>query len=145
MAKDVILESIRMVEEVDQYPDLSWLETELDEAGNIVSSCRYTQADLRKYGRKKVMAWIKEDRERLTSYGTIWWMVGIYAEAKLLVKGVVQTIRSGGLWGIESDSDPSYKQEVARDELSLLRDLLTTLAVDGSSFDSLASAVTLQG
>jgi hypothetical protein len=34
---------------------------------------------------------------------------------------VVQRIRSGGLWGIESDSDASYIAEVEQGELADLR------------------------
>lgn len=56
-------------------------------------------------------------------------MNGIRAEAKILVNGVAQTVRSGGLYGIASDSDSDYAREVAHDELSALADILGELGV----------------
>ena len=54
-----------------------------------------------------------------------WWMVGLWAEAEVVVTGsVVQRIRSGGLWGIESDSDADYLAGVTEQELSSLHDEL---------------------
>ena len=50
------------------------------------------------------------------------WFVGIRAEArvKLSDSDLTQRISSGGLWGIESDSDKAYFAEVTGDELSAL-------------------------
>ena len=54
-----------------------------------------------------------------------WWMIGIHAVAKVVgASGVVQGLRSGGLWGIESDSDAHYLDSVGRDELADLRAIL---------------------
>lgn len=51
-----------------------------------------------------------------------WQYVGISAKAVVVsAGGVIQALRSGGLWGIESDSDSDYLAEVARDELANLR------------------------
>ena len=38
--------------------------------------------------------------------------------------GIAQSITSGGLWGIESDSDRSYLQEIEDEQLSELREQL---------------------
>jgi hypothetical protein len=48
--------------------------------------------------------------------------VGVVAHATVQLRGyLTQQVRSGGLWGIESDSDGSYLAEVAKDELAELR------------------------
>lgn len=57
--------------------------------------------------------------------------VGVLAEADVTVEGVVQQIRSGGLWGIESD-DQGYLGEVAADEYADLRKILKTIGVPTS-------------
>jgi hypothetical protein len=68
-----------------------------------------------------------------------WWYVGVRAEAKILLPRNAndgkpnnltfqsQTITSGGLWGIESDSDNAYIEEVTKDELADLREQLKQL------------------
>ena len=66
-----------------------------------------------------------------------WCYLGIRAEAEIIGNeqkdgpnkwhGVVQTISSGGLWGIESDSDRSYLEEVQEEELSNLKTELRAL------------------
>jgi len=49
-----------------------------------------------------------------------WFFVGVVAKLKYEIEGHVQTLTSGGLWGIESDSGDYFK-EVAEDELADLR------------------------
>jgi hypothetical protein len=50
-----------------------------------------------------------------------WYFMGIIAKAKIITEsGTVQTVRSGGLWGIESDSG-DYIKEVEEEELASLR------------------------
>jgi len=58
--------------------------------------------------------------------------VGVVAKAEIVVDGIVQTITSGGLWGIESDSDKTYIAEVAGEEYGDLRRILKTLGVPTS-------------
>ncbi len=53
--------------------------------------------------------------------------VGIRAEAEVVVHGVCQTITSGGLSGIESDSARSYVSEVEEEELQELKAILQSL------------------
>lgn len=53
--------------------------------------------------------------------------IGIQAEAEIVAHGVCQTITSGGLWGIESDSDRSYLSEIEQEELQELRAILQSL------------------
>lgn len=68
-----------------------------------------------------------------------WCYVGIRAEAEVQTRlgSPIQSIRSGGLWGIESDSDSSYFKSIADEELSELRAQLKEL---GFSARSIASA-----
>lgn len=47
----------------------------------------------------------------------------------------IQTLRSGGLWGVESDSDKSYLAEVATEELSSLRSELESFGFSKRQID----------
>jgi hypothetical protein len=53
--------------------------------------------------------------------------IGIQAEAEIIVAGVCQTITSGGLWGIESDSTPDYLSEIEQEEIEQLQEILHAL------------------
>jgi hypothetical protein len=80
-----------------------------------------TPEDVRKYTR--------QDYERMESANRgDWCFIGIRAEAEVQVTGdTMQRISSGGLWGIESDSDRSYLKSVQQDELSNLKSELLAL------------------
>lgn len=64
--------------------------------------------------------------------------IGIQAKAEVMVDGICQTITSGGLWGIEDDSDESYLRDVEQEELGALRGQLYQL---GFSKRAIATAV----
>jgi hypothetical protein len=86
--------------------------------GERPGSPRYQQYGLRDYTRMEAL-------ERGD-----WHFVGLYAEAKVgMPNGVVQTLRSRGLWGIESDSDHEHLTDIARDELDQLADDLKALGL----------------
>ena len=57
--------------------------------------------------------------------------VGVGAEAEVVIEGVIQTLTSGGLYGIESDSK-EYIQEVAQEEYEDLRKILISIGVSTS-------------
>lgn len=99
----------------DESPDLSWLDAD---------SGRYTDVeDVEERERYE-----REDAARLQAfYDGGWHMKGCWAEAKVLVGGVTQTIRSGGLWGIESDAEDGYAREVEDDERHELLKILESL------------------
>lgn len=65
----------------------------------------------------------KQDFDRMESLNNgNWCFIGIVAYAEIVTKsGTIQTIQSGGLWGIESDSDESYIQDVINQELDNLK------------------------
>lgn len=67
---------------------------------------------------------VEQDYARAEAYNRgDWHMCGVYATAKVTLAGsdVIQTLRSGGLYGIESDSGADYFAEVGKDECDALR------------------------
>ena len=62
--------------------------------------------------------------------------IGISAEAEIVVNGVCQTITSGGLWGIESDSDQQYLSEVEQEEVDQLKAILQSLGFSDNELPS---------
>jgi len=77
--------------------------------------------DIRKY--------VRQDYERMERLQRgDWCYIGVRAEAEILIPSgdasIVQEITSGGLWGIESDSDASYLTEIEEEQLSELREQL---------------------
>ncbi len=67
--------------------------------------------------------------------------IGIRAEAEIQTSDdgrhwLCNTISSGGLWGIESDSGDDYFAEVERDELAALRDALTEFGFTADEIDA---------
>ena len=76
-----------------------------------------------------------QNYDRMESYNNQQWCcIGIKAKAEILIPDgsgdyVRQTITSGGLWGIESDSDKSYLEQVENEELDNLRLELKVLGV----------------
>ena len=73
----------------------------------------------------------EQDYQRMQAYNRgEWQMMGVHAEAVLECPNKPrQVIRSGGLWGVESDSDEAYFAEVADEELAALRDILAAFAI----------------
>jgi hypothetical protein len=95
----VKLETIRVVVEHDEDPDTSYLD----------------QDDF--------------DERREAYQNGDFSFVGVRAEADVVIGGVIQTLTSGGLWGIESDSGKEYIEEVAGEEYGQLRKILTEVGV----------------
>lgn len=61
--------------------------------------------------------------------------IGVRAVAEIEINGIRQTISSGGLWGIESDSDEAYLQSIYEEERAMLSDMLGEL---GFTLDEIA-------
>lgn len=53
--------------------------------------------------------------------------IGVRADAKIVIGNLCQTTTSGGLWGIESDSEEAYLREEEENQLAELRDVLKEL------------------
>lgn len=80
-----------------------------------------SSADIRKY--------VRQDYERMERLNRgDWGFVGIRADAEILIPSgdasFVQEITSGGLWGVESDSDRKYLADIDTEQLSELREQL---------------------
>lgn len=79
--------------------------------------------------------YLEQDKERLEAYHRgDWSMMGCRATAVVsrpIGQGSrrLETFTSGGLWGIESDCGPEYRNEVEGQELSDLRDHLAAFGV----------------
>lgn len=71
----------------------------------------------------------KQDYARMEALNDGQWrFIGIIAKAEIRSEnGILQTLRSGGLWGIESDSGAPHLETVKQDELAQLTDELTSL------------------
>lgn len=72
-----------------------------------------------------------EDRREAYQRGDFTF-VGVRAEAEVAIGGIIQTLTSGGLWGIESDSGDDHFKEVANEEWHELRKILTDVGVPTS-------------
>lgn len=108
---------VRIEQTIDTDADLSYL-------GDAENYKGLPAAEIAEY--------VAQDRKRLDAYNRgEWWCVGVYAIAEIEIPTtqggwmIRDEIRSPGLWGIESDSDQSYLDEIAAGELEQLRDILT--------------------
>lgn len=117
----VKINGVNITIKYDSDPDLSYL----DQFKNAEKG-----SEERKY--------YKQDQKRKSNYGDTWYMVGIYAKASLVINGVTQELRSGGLWNIESDSDRSHFISSGKDEIAELKEIVTALGIDSARFDKLA-------
>ena len=69
-----------------------------------------------------------QDKKRLEAYyNDEWYFIGIQAKAKIRINGISQTINSGGLYGIESDSGDEYFDEVFEEQKEDLKNNLLEL------------------
>ncbi len=86
-----------------------------------------------------IVQYTKQDYARMEALNNgEWSFIGIDARAEIVIGGVCQSIKSGGLWGIESDSEESHFRETEQDELAALRGILNEL---GFSKRAIAAAV----
>ena len=70
----------------------------------------------------------EQDYQRYEAYNRgEWCMIFCFAKATVSVNGVLQTITSGGLAGVESDSDESYFKEIEAEQREELKAILTDL------------------
>jgi hypothetical protein len=96
------------------------------------------EADKQEHWRAAMRENAVKDYERMESLNRgNWCYIGIRAEAEIAISNephkrtnttwTLQEISSGGLWGIESDSDKSYLAEIETEQLSELRSQLRAL------------------
>lgn len=131
---------------VDENPDLSFLETtpEYHYGKNGSNWEHVSEEDRQKiiaqYGSiwNACMTYAKNDKERLEAYnrGT-WEMIGIKAVATIHIPVdgdntvKIQTIDSGGLFGIESDEGEDYIKDIEREQIAEVKKYLKILCVNG--------------
>jgi len=66
-----------------------------------------------------------------------WHFIGVGAVARVKLRGdLVQSITSGGLWGIESDSENGHIKEVEQEELSELKRELVAVGFTEGEIDA---------
>lgn len=103
-----------------------------------------TEPDKRAYWLKTMRENARKDYARMEALQRgEFCFIGVRADAELNIPSdklafVAQEITSGGLWGIESDSDASYLKEIEDEELSELRGQLRAL---GFSTRAISAAV----
>jgi hypothetical protein len=160
MARKAKIISIRIERVIDDSPDTSWLgeyanhpsskySIDREERGDRErGTYRYfnpsfnyvndkdelqgiTAAECRKY--------VEQDYKRMESLNAgDWSFLGIIAKAEVQLANsdTVQTIRSGGLWGIESDSDDAFLKEIEDQQLAELRSELLALGCTDKQIDA---------
>lgn len=74
-----------------------------------------------------------EFKDRLDAYrAEEFTFIGLQAKATIALRGVIQTIFSGGVFGVESDSDAAHLKDLAKEEIveisTILEDLRFTPA-----------------
>jgi hypothetical protein len=136
--RQATIHEINIIHMLDESPDLSYLD-QFKDSKNPEEQKAYVQDQKRKQA---------YDRGR-------WHMIGIKAVATIHIPFEVitnngketnfeiETIDSGGLWGIESNSGKPYLKQVATEQIEELKGYLQTLNVDLSSFAS-AKALALK-
>jgi len=103
--------------------------------------CRYFNPNHENYKglpEDEIRKYCRQDFDRMESLNAgNWCYIGIRAEARVIVNekvigpvashGIAQTITSGGLYGIESDSSREHIEETIQEELSSLKNELLAL------------------
>ena len=141
------IESVQIKWEYDEYPDVSWLDcTAEDHYGKEGSNWDYVPKEvearvIEEYGSlweaSKAYAWANQRRLK-DFYAGKWHMQGCVARVTVSYpqgnSRRFEHFTSGGLWGIESDSDEEYRVEIEMDQLGDLKRHLEQLGVDVSDF-----------
>lgn len=101
---------------------------------------RYVSPDITNHQQRAAAVYCCEDYIRLKTFGEDWWMSGIMAKAEIHTSvhkdsWLIQSVRSGGLWGIESDCGDEYEMEVAEEQLSELKAVLMEFGFPESEID----------
>jgi hypothetical protein len=130
MSKKFHILSIRIEHRIDENPDLSflgkytntWVEGCIEREINNPREYKFF-LPATEYG--------QQDYQRMEDYNkNNWWMIGIVAKAQIKSpNGIIQTICSGSLWGIESDSDKEYIKQVEQEQLDGLKKELEAIGL----------------
>jgi len=143
-SKKAIVTKIIVKRIYDDGPDLSYLDTTPEyHYGTDGSNWSHVSEEDRQkiidqYGSiwEACIAYAERDKERLEAFNRdAWNMIGIRAIATIHIpinynSTNLQTISSGGLWGIESDSDEKYLKDIGKEQVEELKGYLRTLCVE---------------
>lgn len=145
--------SVKVRHIIDESPDTSWLGEYSDHKTSPYSIDRNESGDMQRgqyryfnpsfnYVDKngealpgntpdEVRKYVAQDYDRMESLNSGYWcFMGIRAEAEVGVSldggqsFKLDTLTSGGLWGVESDSDNTYIKQEEENQLSELKDVL---------------------
>jgi hypothetical protein len=133
------IDAVQFVAENDDSPDLSWIGEYTSSPGPDDRTIDREERGDRERGQHRYFvaamsgeesgnpASVEEDYKRMESYGDGWNMMFLYATAAVYVKGVRQTIQSGGVGGVESDCGADHLAEMRAEQLSELSGILESL------------------
>lgn len=133
--------SVTIKKQVDEYPDTSFLGTYTDKPQKGDCFRHNAGRDEYKYFRPANPEYRWEDFKRMEGLNNgDWCYLGITVYAEIQVKinkdnWLADSIGSGGLWGIESDSKQSFFEEVAKYEMATLRIALKELGFSNKAID----------
>ncbi len=144
-AKRII--SIEFQREVEEYPDFSWLGEYQSSPGpddRTIDRKERGDAGTREYhyfvaansptetGNPES---VEQDYQLCEDYNRGGWcFLFCQAHAVVSINGVMQTVTSGGLGGVESDSDSSYFDEIRQEQFDELRSILKEMGFKASQF-----------
>lgn len=144
---DVTFNGISVRATVDEYPHLDYLGEYRSEPGPDDRTIdRQARGDQGRHEARYFVApysdeeagaegAVEQNYQRAEAYGTEWLSLGLHAVADLTItldngQQVHQSIKSGGIWGVESDGDAEYLAEHARAEVHEVLAILDALGVD---------------
>lgn len=132
------IESLSIVAEIDEHPDLSHLgEFSTDPGPEDRTIDRSERGAMGRHEKRYFVApeWVddpdhvEENWRRAEAYGDTWVNVGVMARAVVTIDGIYQSLRSGGVWGVESDASDDHLETLAREELGELLDVLAAIGL----------------
>ena len=136
----------------DDSPDTSWLGEYSNKPNSEYSIDRKERGDQgsREYQyfnlpfenykgipKKEILKYCEQDYERIESFNKgNWYFLGIKVEAEIQTskngkEWLINRISSGGLFGIESDSESSYFEEIEKEQINELKIQLLELGFSG--------------
>lgn len=138
------LENEEIYEAADNSKEIKELKDKLDNL--ILHECPHSSREYNYFkpyaggeleGSDNYIKYGKQDFERMEGLNNSnWCFIGIIAKTEIRAKsGTLQTITSGGLWGIESDSGKDYLDQVGKEQLEGLRKELESLGFKENEID----------
>lgn len=160
------IESITIEHIMETQPDLSYLGEYTDDSTDAIKRSQYKNSSKYQYFKpaqsyNKIRKWYHEngyskgncdfyarqqrqqDFERMESYELQdWYVMGIVAKCEVkysIGNGSyrLEHFTSGGLWGIESDSEQKYIDDIEHEQLQDLKEHLQTFNINVKNFDKI--------